>query len=332
MVQKQDKSATLPGVFSTLAAGFELTTRYLWLMVIPALLDLFLWIGPRLSFRPLIEALAAQMPEQALLMDPAPLLEAFASRLNHFTYLSVSLLGVPALMTGLTPEKTPVVPAVIERAGWGEWFGYLALFTVGGLLLSAVYYSLIAYALRRAGAASAGTTAALAPARFLRRTGRTWSRLIGLTALFPALVMIITIPAAILAGFMSLINQALATIVLMGAVIVLIWIMMFLSYTPQGMALNPRGFLPSLGESVRLFRSNLPASLGLLFLVVLARRMLSLILLTADSGTWVTGINLLAHAYISTALIVATFVFYRDRYAAFLQGAQLPTVTEQVKQ
>jgi hypothetical protein len=48
---------------------------------------------------------------------------------------------------------------------------------------------------------------------------------------------------------------------------------------------------------------------------------LATILLTADSGTWVTAINLLAHAYISTALIVALFIFYRDRYAAFLQAA-----------
>lgn len=332
MVQKQDKLAALPGVFSTLAAGFEMTTRYLWLVAIPAVLDLFLWIGPRLSFRPLIESLAAQMPEQALLIDPKPLLEAFAGRLNHFTYLSVSLLGVPALMTGLTPEKTPIQPAIIERSGWVEWFGYLALFTLVGLLLAAVYYSLIAYALRRAGAAASGTTTAFTPLRFFWRAGRTWLRLIGLTALFLAIVAIITLPVALLAGFMSLISPALATFFLMGAMIFIIWIVMFLSYTPQGMALNPRGFLPSFAESVRLFRANLPASLGLIFAVTLARRLLSVILLTADSGTWITAINILAHAYISTALIVALFIFYRDRYIAFLQGTQPQTSANQVKQ
>lgn len=329
MVNKQDKITALPGVLATLSAGFELTTRYLWLIVLPALLDLFFWIGPRLSFRPLMDALAAQMAGQALLMDPGPLLELYASRLNHFTYLSVSLVGVPALMTGLTPEKTPIQPLIIERAGWGEWFGGLALFTVAGLLLAAVYYSLIAFALRRSGVS--GSSATLDPFRFARRTGRTWLRLLGLAALFVALTMLIVLPISVVAAFMALISQTLAMFVLMGAIVLLIWVVMFFGYAPQGMVLNPRRFLPALGESVRLFRANLPASLGLLFVVMLARRLLSYILLTADSGTWVTAVNLLAHAYISTALTVALFIFYRDRYLAFLQRPQPPIVAEQTK-
>ena len=330
MLQKQEKQPTLPGVFSTLAAGFEMTTRYLWLMIIPALLDLFLWIGPRLSFRPLIESLATQMPVQGMPIDIGAMLDLYATRLNHFTYLSVSLVGVPTLMNELTPEKVPVQPLVIERAGYGEWFGYLLLFTVGGLLLAAVYYSLIAYTLRRVGASAAG--APMPPLRLLRRTTRTWGRLLGLTAMFLAFVLVITFPVALLAGFVSLLSQTLATLVLMGALVLIIWLVMFFSYTPQGMTLNPSGFMTAMIESVRLFRANLPASLGLLFIVTLVRRLLELVLLTADSGTWVTGINLLAHAYICTALIMALFIFHRDRYTAFLQEAQTQTGVDQVKQ
>jgi hypothetical protein len=301
-------------------------------MIIPAALDLFLWIGPRLSFQPLVETMAAQMPAQTLGLDPGPVLAALAPRLNHFTYLSVSLLGIPALMTGLTPEKTPIQPAIIERAGLGEWFGYLTLLTLGGLLLAAVYYSFIAYALRRAGAAAEGSPSTFGPGRFARRTGRTWLRLIGLTGFSLALILVVIVPVALLAGFLSLISQMIATFALLGAVMLLIWIMMFFSYAPQGMTLNPRAFLPALGESVGLFRDALPASLGLLFIVTLARRLLSILLLSADSGTWVTGINLLAHAYISTALIVALFIFYRDRYTAFLQRPRAQTTSEQANQ
>ena len=330
MLQKQAKPAALPGIFPTLAAGFELTTRYLWLVLIPAVLDLFLWIGPRLSFRPLIESLAAQMPQQALVMDPVPLLEAFAGHLNHFTYLAVSLVGVPALMTGLTPEKTPVQPLLIERAGWGEWFGFLVLFTLSGLLLAAVYYSLIAYTLRRAGASAMGIP--MPPVHLTRRTLRTFFRLIGLTALFLAIVAVIVFPMTFLAGFMSLFSQTLAMLMLMGALLVIIWLAMFLSYTPQGMVLNPHGFWRTLTESVRLFRENLPASLGLIFFVSLAKRLLSFILLTADTGSWITAINLIAHAYISTALIMALFIFYRDRYSAFLRQSQPQPDAVQMKQ
>jgi len=154
--------------------------------------------------------------------------------------------------------------------------------------------------------------------------------LIGLALLFLVFLIVVAFPTSLVVGFASLLSQALAILILMGALVLIIWIVMFLSYTPQGMTLNPGRFAASLIESVRLFRVNLPASLGLLFVVTLARRALSLILLTADSGTWVTGINLLAHAYITTALIVSMFIFYRDRYTASLQETRSPNKVEQV--
>jgi hypothetical protein len=341
-MQKQGQTTTLPGVFSTLSAGFELTTRYLWLMVIPAALDLFLWIGPRLSFRTLIENLIAtslaQLPADVLALDAGALTEA-AGRVNHFTYLSVSLLGVPALMAGPMPEQTPITPLVIEGGGLGAWFGWLAAFTLVGLLLTAVFYNLIAYAMRRSPAAATAATAAttgpataamppLGPARFLRRTLQTWLRLVALLAVAIVLMLVIIIPVALLAGFVALLSQAMAVFVLFGAVVLLMWLLMFLSYTPQGMLLNPRRFPFVIADSVRLFQRNLPAALGLLAVVLLARQLLHYVLLTADSGTWVTTINILAHAYIATALTVALFIFYRDRFVAYLrQIEQSPQIT-----
>ncbi len=335
-MQKQGQTTTLPGVFATLSAGFELTTRYLWLMVIPAALDLFLWIGPRLSFRALIESLiatsAAQLPANMLTLDVGALTEA-AGRVNHFAYLSVSLLGVPALMAGAMPEKTPIAPAVIEGGGLGAWFGWLVVFTLGGLLLTAVFYNLIAYAMRRSLATAAAAAAApvalppLGPLRFLRRTVNTWLRLVALLALAVVLVLVITIPVALLAGFLTLLSQAAAVFVLFGAVVLIMWLLMFLSYTPQGMLLNPRRFPFALADSVRIFQRNLPAALGLLAVVLLARQLLRTILLAADSGTWVTTINILAHAYIVTALTVALFIFYRDRFVVYLRQNTKPQIS-----
>ena len=328
-MQKQGQTTTLPGVFSTLSAGFELTTRYLWLMVIPAALDLFLWIGPRLSFRALIENLiatsAAQLPTDVLAIDVGALTEA-AGRVNHFVYLSVSLLGVPALMAGPMPAKTPITPLVIEGGGLGAWFGWLVAFTLVGLLLTALFYNLIAYAMRR----SLATTVEmppLGPARFVRRTLHTWLRLVALLALAVALILVITIPIALLAGLGGLLSQTIAVVVLFGAVVLLMWLLMFLSYTPQGMLLNPRRFPFAIADSVRLFRHNLPAALGLLAVVLLARQLLSTVLLTADSGTWVTTINILAHAYIVTALTVALFIFYRDRFVVYLRQNTKPQIS-----
>ncbi len=331
MVQKQGQTTALPGVFSTLSAGFELTTRYLWLMVLPAALDLFLWIGPRLSFRTLLQGLittsVAQLPTDMLTLDVAPLMEA-AGRINHFAYLSVTLLGVPTLMAGPIPDKTPIAPTVIDGGGLGAWLGLLVLFTLSGLLLTAIFYNLIAYALRRA---MASPLPPFGPSRFVSRTIHTWLRLVALLALLLVLVLVITIPVALLAGFLTLLSQTFGVFVMFGAFVLILWLIMFLSYTPQGMLLNPRPFFTVVIDSVRLFQRNLPTAMGLLAVVVVARQLLSFILLRADSGTWVTAINILAHAYIATALTVALFIFYRDRFVAALRSTS-PAGEEPVKQ
>ncbi len=229
-------------------------------------------------------------------------------------------------MAGPMPAKTPITPLVIEGGGLGAWFGWLVAFTLVGLLLTALFYNLIAYAMRR----SLATTVEmppLGPARFVRRTLHTWLRLVALLALAVALILVITIPIALLAGLVGLLSQTIAVVVLFGAVVLLMWLLMFLSYTPQGMLLNPRRFPFAIADSVRLFRHNLPAALGLLAVVLLARQLLSTVLLTADSGTWVTTINILAHAYIVTALTVALFIFYRDRFVVYLRQNTKPQIS-----
>jgi hypothetical protein len=272
----------------------------------------------------------AQLPEGVLALDVSTLMDA-AERVNHFTYLSVSLLGVPSLMAGPMPEHTPITPPIIEGGGLGAWFGLFGLFTLGGLLLTALFYNLIAYAMRRSLAATT-TLPPLGPGRFARRTVHTWLRLVGLLVLAFVIILLISIPVALLAVFLALISQTVAVFVMLGGVMLIMWIFMFLSYTPQGMLLNPRRFPQVLLDSVRLFQRNLPAALGLLAFVLLARQLLAYVLRGADSGTWVTTINILAHAYIVTALSVALFIFYRDRFVAYLRTVQPPAAAEPVKQ
>jgi hypothetical protein len=44
------------GVIGCLTAGFEMVGRNLLVVTLPVALDLFLWLGPRVSVGPLVEA------------------------------------------------------------------------------------------------------------------------------------------------------------------------------------------------------------------------------------------------------------------------------------
>src|SRR5260370_30371878 len=48
------RQAQPTGVIETLSAGYTAVNRQLWVLLLPILLDVFLWFGPHVSFSPLV--------------------------------------------------------------------------------------------------------------------------------------------------------------------------------------------------------------------------------------------------------------------------------------
>lgn len=317
MMQNRENTGTLPSVWATIAAGFELTTRHPWILLIPVVLDLFLWLGPRLSFEPLVADLIAQWATQpGLPFDPVPVFEQIGPRTNLFTYLSVALVGVPALLVGLTPEQTPLATTAVEIGDWGTWIGLLAVMTVAGLFLSAVYYTLIAHAMNREEryGGDGQLQAASSLAELLGWIGRSWLRLLGLALLFIGLTLLIVLPVTLVGTLVGLFSQLLAALVLLALPVLLLWLILLLSYTPEGVVLSRKPLLPTIFNSVRLFQRNFLAALLLVLVVLLISQVMTWLLLAADDGSWFTLAGILAHAFVATALSAAMLIFYRDRY------------------
>lgn len=312
MMRDREKNTSVLGVAATIAAGFDLTAKHFWLVFLPTLLDVFFWLGPRLSFRTLLERVVSLWPAGASLEEMSGQLLALASQTNLFTSLSVPVLGVPALMVGIMPEKTPLTPPVIEVESIPLLFLLFIIFNLVGLLLTAVYFGLIARVVREQGAAGERETSAK---EFWRRVGFTWLRLLGMVVLFLALMLALYIPLLLVGLILSFISQVLFSLVLFVGPLVAIWMLIYFFFAPHGLVLNGRPLRRALVESVRLVYTNVLPTMVLLLAILVIGSGLDWLLLTADDGSWLTLAGLLAHAFVSTALIVATFIFYRDRYA-----------------
>jgi hypothetical protein len=115
-------------------------------------------------------------------------------------------------------------------------------------------------------------------------------------------------------GILFLINSGLGSIVILVGPFLLIWVVIYLVFAPSGIILNGRPVFRAVVESVRIVQANLPATLIFLLAVLLISTLVDWLLIMADGGTWLTLVNILAHAFISTALLAAIFIFYRDRY------------------
>src|SRR5512138_3428373 len=90
-LQKPEEFPPPPGVIGSLRAGFDAVSSHVVLILLPAVLDIFLWLGPRLSMNKLIGPV---LPSNFKWMPELPLFSAVdpketAQALEHFNLLSL---------------------------------------------------------------------------------------------------------------------------------------------------------------------------------------------------------------------------------------------------
>jgi hypothetical protein len=305
-MRKQEQTAVTPSVFQAIATGFDLTAKHLWLLVLPVLLDAFLWLGPQMHFQTLIERIVDSLPQEANLTElVAPLVDA-APRTNLFTVLSVPFVGVPTLMSMLSPETVPLQPVAYDIDSWGIWIALFVGMIVFGLLLTAVYYVMIASVVNpwSEGVGLTGWAA---------KVGITWIRLLVLALFFLVISLIIYLPVSFVGAVAFMIAAPIGSLIMLIAPIILIWVVVYLSVAPQIIVLEERPALRAARESMRFVQQNMLAVFLLLLLILLASTVVNWLLVLAENGTWLTLLNILGHAFVSTALVTAIFVFCRDR-------------------
>jgi hypothetical protein len=303
----EEQRPAVPGVIATLTAGLELTAGNLWLIILPVFVDIFYWLGPRLSVRELVERSAVGLRADPALAEMATQIEQLAERFNVFTTLSVPLIGVPALMGGPVPEDTPLAVRVLEVDSLLLWLALFSGFTILGLFMASLYLGLIGLALW-------GLSGDERPNfwRFVRSLVISGLRLFGLGIVFVIVLVIVSLPLLPVATLLGLLAGSLFLGVMMLG-FVLVATHLFLAV--PGIVLNGRPLLPAVIESIRLVHRNMLPTVNLLLLVVLITSGMNLLWHMADDGSWLTAVSIAGHGFVSTALAAAIFIFYRDRFA-----------------
>jgi hypothetical protein len=305
--KSNEKRRQLPGVISTISAGFDLTTHHLWLIVLPFVLDVFYWIGPRLSIRSLVEETAAILLEDPVfseLIDPLGMVEV-AEQTNLFTSLSIPLIGIPALMNGAMPSQTPLSPLVMEVENVLPWFIWLTCLTVTGLVLTSIYLNLVGLPLQNEVASAKQFVM-----RFSIHIAKSAIRLFALGIIFIVILFLVWLPLLPVAVILGSINMGLSAAVMLFGVVA---VALYLSLAVPGIILGDRPVIKSVKDSFRMVHRNMMPTMNLMLTLILIGTGTNLLWRLADDGSWLTLVSLAGHAFINTALIATFFIFYRDR-------------------
>ena len=102
----------------------------------------------------------------------------------------------------------------------------------------------------------------------------------------------------------------------------MLWLFFPLILTPFGIIVNHDNLLAAIKNSYWITRLTLPST-SLLFLIVLVLTQgLDLLWLVPQEVSWLTILGILGHAFISTGVLAAIFIYYRDA-ARWTEGIKI---------
>jgi hypothetical protein len=299
------------GVIESLGKGFSLVARHPVLLLIPLLLDMFLWLGPRLSVSSIASDLTLPLPpvtgeppENSTLLFEQNTAEILGSY-NLFSALSTWPLGTPSLLAGNDTGQGPLGPQstikVNTVAGLLAWFAVL----VGlGLLLGTAYLSLVARSTKADGTGFY---------RWVRRLWIDWARIVGLVIVTLVAVFLISVPFFLAVEIVSLLAAPLASLGLLVGIGLGMWALFHLFFAVHSILLYRSSVWEAMKTSIAVVsRNRLPAA-GLLVVAVVISLGLGMFWTLPPPESWAAVVGIAGNAFVCTGLAAATFVFFQER-------------------
>ncbi len=306
-----EKILTPPQLIPTILAGFNTVANHIGLILFPLGLDLLIWIGPQLKLEKLLKPIytnaiqtliAYNNTEMNQLLEASQKeMELILGRINLTSSLSTFPIGIPSLLSGQGINQTPLgAPPIYEIPSIGLIFLISTVFILSGLFLGGLYLSAIAHSTNP-------EKEIINPTNIVKKMIKG----VGLSILLLIILMVLVMPVLFIISLFSLFSPALSQILLIISTFVLIWLLIPLIFSPHGVFASNLGILQSILHSIKVVRAYLPGAGMFLLAAILLAQGLDLLWLAAPPNSWLTLVGIIGHAFIYTALIAASFIYYQ---------------------
>ncbi|MGA2489187.1 MAG: hypothetical protein ABSF99_03230 [Anaerolineales bacterium] len=306
MNAEQRKLPPPPGLIASLVRGFDSVANHVLVILPPVLLDLFLWLGPHLRLKSFLQPFLEQLPLLAKSFpsnfpDLATIQQAWTSFMNQFNLfiiLRTFPVGVTSLLSLQMPGQTPLgAPVSLDAGSFLGIIGWAILLALLGWLIGALYYYWISSVAIKPGA---------------RSLWKSIQQTTFLSIIWLGLLFILGLPAFLLVSVIAFFSPLLGEILFFAGALLLIWLTMPVFFSVHGIfALQLDAFRSILG-SLRMVRFTLPNTGLFLLAFVLVNSGLNILWNTPSQSSWWMLVGIAGHAFVSTALLAASFIYYRD--------------------
>ncbi len=305
LTQNSDLPPKPPSAFNALISGFNVITHHLALLLFPATLDIFLLFGPRLKIHDLFTTIFEEFIRlQAVTPTPFPVTaqadtEKILSNFNLFSNLRTYPLGLFSLLINNQSATSPLG----TRIDWEIPNGLILvsafiLLTSAGLLFGSLYFYFV-------------SRAALKPQAGPGLLRAIFHSLIVWTALTTA-TYLIAMPLLGILVALVMNNQIVTFIFFLLLAWPVTWMGLMVFFSTHGVYIFSKNAFTTLQQIFRILRHGMPPLGWFALIAIVMSQGMDLIWLTPTADTWMALVGIFGHAFISTGLLAASFIFYRD--------------------
>lgn len=298
-----------PGVIGSLRAGFDVIAAHITVILMPLILDLLLWLGPRLSMNQLVQPILKEVGSMAAGSGLKPddinsaldLYKQFFQEFNLLGILRTFPIGISSLMSGRMPTQSPLgVPAILQIDSPEHLLGLMFLLTLVGWMFGGFYFRWVA---------SLVTPDARAA------TGRAVLQTLLYSVVWSLLSWTLGLPVVFLIYVLFAINTLIGEGALLFLGFMSMWLIVPVFFSPHGMFIRKQNAFASILSSFQMTRVTLPTSSLFVLTVFLIGIGLNFLWAIPADDSWLALVGILGHAFITTALLASSFVYYHDMTA-----------------
>ncbi|MCE9646599.1 MAG: hypothetical protein K8S20_11425 [Chloroflexi bacterium] len=306
-----------PGVINSIKAGFDKVASHITAILLPLLLNVFLWLGPRLRMDALFNSFRSDLisfwqTSGVSAADIKRVLETYDTTLplvNLFWLLRTLPIGISSLLFPMDANSTPLGHPVVLQVNAVNLLGWMFLLTLIGWIGGGMYFRNVAYL-----ATSSGRDER--PMGILRAIVQT----ILISILCGMLLMMIGMPILLVLALVLQFSPLIANILVLLVSLASMWVIVPMFFWPHGVFVRKQNVITSMITSLQMTRFTLPTSSMFVLTIFLLSFGLNFLWSIPPQDSWITLLGIFGHSFVTTALLAGSFIYYRDMNS-WLQAA-----------
>lgn len=306
-VSKIENLPPPPGIINSIKAGFDTIASHITAILLPLLLNLFMWLGPRLKMSGLFDSVKNEVvgvwqrggvPAE----DIKRVLDFYQStipNINLFWLLRTLPIGISSLLLPHNASATPLgTPATLQVTAL-NFLGWVFLLTFVGWVGGGLYFRSVAWVAVPSEERAVNVFSAVA-------------QTILISVACQVVLMVIGTPILLILFLVIQLNAVLANLFVLFLSLGSMWVIVPIFFWPHGIFVKKQNVITSILSSIQLTRFTLPTSSLFVLTVFLLSFGLNFLWNIPPEDSWITLLGIFGHSFVTTALLAASFIYYRD--------------------